>query len=298
MASAYDLLALGAAACWAATSVLSTTHAQSLGAFAFSRWRMSLVALMLWPIVLALGTVQTLTWNQCLVLTASGLIGIFIGDTALFAALNRLGPRRTGVLFATHAVFSAMLGYWFLQERLGFQALLGGALVMGGVMMAIALGRHKDETHAWESNHGSLWAGVALGLLAALCQALGSVIAKPVMLAGVDPLAATVVRVSATCLAQFALLWSGFPAARSVQAPTLRTLAYVGLIGFLGMVLGMTMILQALRYGEVGMVAILSSVTPVLVLPLVWFRLGRAPAAGAWVGAALTVTGTAIVLLR
>lgn len=259
---------------------------------------MSLVALMLWPLVLGLGTIQTLTWSQCLVLATSGLIGIFIGDTALFAALNRLGPRRTGVLFATHAVFSAILGYWFLQERLGTQSLVGGAFVMAGVMLAIALGRHNNETHAWESNRGSLGAGVALGLLAALCQALGSVIAKPVMLAGVDPLAATVVRVSVTCLAQFALLWSGFSAARSVHKPTVRTVAYVALIGFIGMVLGMTMILQALRYGEVGMVAILSSVTPVLVLPLIWIQLRRAPAPGAWAGAALTVAGTAIVLLR
>jgi hypothetical protein len=37
-------------------------------------------------------------------LALSGLIGIFIGDTALFACMNRLGPRRSGVLFATHAI--------------------------------------------------------------------------------------------------------------------------------------------------------------------------------------------------
>jgi drug/metabolite transporter (DMT)-like permease len=259
---------------------------------------MSLVALMLWPIVLMTGAVQQLSLSQCAVLAASGLVGIFIGDTALFATLNRLGPRRTGVLFATHAVFSAACGYWLFDEHLGLQALAGGVLVLAGVMMAIALGRRKDETHAWEANRGSFGTGVALGLLAALCQALGSVIAKPVMLTGVDPLAATAVRVSATCLAQFALLWSGFASARSIHKPTLKTLAHVGLIGFIGMGLGMTMILQALRYGEVGMVAILSSVTPVLVLPLLWYQLGRAPAVGAWMGAAFTVMGTALVLLR
>jgi drug/metabolite transporter (DMT)-like permease len=46
------------------------------------------------------------------------------------------------------------------------------------------------------------------------------------------------------------------------------------------------------------MVAILSSVSPVLVLPLLWLRLGRAPAPGAWLGAGFTVLGTALVLLR
>jgi len=56
--------------------------------------------------------------------------------------------------------------------------------------------------------------------------------------------------------------------------------------------------LLALQKGDVGMVAILSSVSPVLVLPLLWLHLGRAPAPGAWVGALMTVAGTALILLR
>jgi drug/metabolite transporter (DMT)-like permease len=181
---------------------------------------------------------------------------------------------------------------------MGLQAMLGGALVMGGVMTATLLGRHKDDAHAWEANRGHWGAGVALGLLAALCQAVSSLIAKPVMVTGVDPIAATAVRVSATCIAQFALLWSGFAAARAQQQATPRILLQVGWIGFLGMGVGMTFILLALQHGDVGLVAILSSVSPVLVLPLLWWRLGRAPASGAWLGAGLTVLGTALVLLR
>ena len=141
-------------------------------------------------------------------------------------------------------------------------------------------------------------AGVALGLAAALGQALGAMIAKPVMVAGADPLASTAVRVSATCIAQYVLLWSGFSAARSVQPPTLRVLGWVALIGFIGMGVGMSLILMALKHGDIGMVGILSSVSPVLVLPLLWLRLGRSPARGAWIGASLTVFGTALVLLR
>ena len=40
----YDLFALGAAACWAVGSVMSVTPARHLGAFAFTRWRMLMVA--------------------------------------------------------------------------------------------------------------------------------------------------------------------------------------------------------------------------------------------------------------
>jgi drug/metabolite transporter (DMT)-like permease len=228
----------------------------------------------------------------------SGFIGIFVGDTALFAAMNRLGPRRTSVLFATHALFSALLGFWVLGERMGLQAMLGGAMVMGGVMTATLLGRHKDEAHVLEVDRGHWGAGVALGLLAALCQAVSSLIAKPVMVSGVDPVAATAVRVTATCVAQLVLLWSGYAGARALNPATPRILLQVGWIGFLGMGVGMSLVLLALQHGTVGMVAILSSVSPVLVLPLLWLRLGRAPAPGAWLGAALTVLGTAVVLLR
>jgi drug/metabolite transporter (DMT)-like permease len=236
-------------------------------------------------------------------LAASGMVGIFIGDTALFGAVQRLGPRRASVLFATHAAFSAGLGFVVLGERMGLQAALGGALTMAGVMSAIVLGRHKEEQHAWESDHGSLKLGVTLGLVAALGQAVSTLIAKPVMSVqagalAVDPIAASAVRVSVACAAHYVILWLGLGAARAHQRPTARVLLQTALNGFVGMGLGMTFILMALQKGEVGMVAILSSVSPVLVLPLLWWHLGRAPALGAWVGAGLTVTGTALILLR
>jgi drug/metabolite transporter (DMT)-like permease len=296
--SVVDLLALGAAACWALTGVLSAPNAKHLGAFAFTRWRMLLVLLMLWPVVLVSGSWRTLQLSDCAVMAFSGLVGIFIGDTALFASMNRLGPRRTGVLFATNAFFSALIGFWVFDERMGLQALLGAILVIAGVMTAILLGRHKDESHSFETTHGSMVAGIGLGLVAALCQALGAMIAKPVMAGGIDPIAATAVRVSATCTAQFVLLWSGFAAAKEQQPINRRILSRVALIGFIGMGVGMTLILLALKHGDVGTVGILSSVSPVLVLPLLWLRLGRAPARGAWIGAGLTVLGTMLVVLR
>ncbi|ARV20169.1 hypothetical protein AEP_03246 [Curvibacter sp. AEP1-3] len=298
MTLSYDWLALGAAACWALTGLISAPQARHLGAFAFTRWRMGLVFVMLAPVVLFNGAWHSISGAQALVLIASGLIGIFVGDTALFASMNRLGPRRTGVLFATHALFSALLGFLVLDERMGTQAILGGALVVGGVMTAIALGSRKDESHALEQIRGHVPSGVALGLVAALCQATGSLIAKPVMASGVDPVAATVLRVGATCAAHLALLWGGAQLARTQNPLSWPVVGKVALSGMIGMGLGMSLILLALQHGNVGMVGILSSVSPVLVLPLLWWHLGRSPAKGAWWGAGLTVVGTILVLVR
>ena len=259
---------------------------------------MGLVFMMLLPVVVFSGGWQSLTWPATGVLALSGLIGIFVGDTALFACMNRMGPRRSGVLFATHACFSAVLGFTVLGERMGPQAMLGGALVVAGVMMAVALGAHKQESHALEVTRGHWLLGVALGLLAALCQALGSLIAKPIVAAGVDPIAATLLRVAATCVAHLVLLGSGAGLARAQNPMTWRVAGWVGLSGMIGMGLGMSLVMLALQHGDVGTVGILSSVSPVLVLPLLWWRLGRAPAAGAWWGAGATVLGTMVVLMR
>ena len=298
MMVAYDLFALGAAACWALGSVMSVMPSRHLGAFAFTRWRMLMVAVMLWSVVAVTGHWRGFELRYWGVMAASGLIGIFIGDTALFAAMNRLGPRRAGVLFATHAAFSAALGFVILGERMSMQAFVGAVLTLLGVMIAMALGRHKDETHAWEADRGHVGFGVLMALLAALCQAVGSLIAKPVMALQVDPIMASAVRVTVATSAHFVLLSSGFAAARAQQAPTPRVLLQTGLNGFVAMGVGMTLVLLALEKGDVGMVAILSSVSPILVLPLLWFQLKRAPAPWAWAGAVLTVAGTALILWR
>ncbi len=60
----------------------------------------------------------------------------------------------------------------------------------------------------WNKARGALWIGVALGLGAALGQAIGSVIARPLMAGGLDPFVASMVRigVAGLCLSGFLLL--------------------------------------------------------------------------------------------
>ena len=293
-----DLLALTAAACWAVGSLLSVNPARQLGAFAFTRWRMLIVAGALLAVTFVGPGAASLAWPQVSVMALSGLIGIFVGDTALFAAMNRLGPRRTGVLFATNALWSAGLGALVFGERMSLQTLLGAALTIGGVMIAVGFGRHRVERHGWEADRGNVGAAVMLALLAALSQAVGTFVAKPVMAHGFDPIAASAVRTTAACAAHFVVLWLGLRAARPETPLTARIALQAGASGLIGMALGMTALLLALAEGDVGLVAVLSSVTPVVLLPLLWIKLGRAPAIGAWAGAALTVLGTALVLAR
>ncbi|HRO13262.1 DMT family transporter, partial [Amaricoccus sp.] len=191
----HEIAALGAAACWAVTGILAPGPVAHLGALAFNRWRQVFAVAMFSAVVLAGGSWRQLDAGTVLPLVLSGLVGIFIGDSLLFTAVGRLGPRRAGVLFALNAPIAALLGWLVLGETLGAAAVAGISLTVAGVSLAILYGRGRASGHALEAVRGSLLVGAACGLGAATGQATGSLIARPVMAAGVDPFAASLLRV-------------------------------------------------------------------------------------------------------
>lgn len=291
----YEAAAVGAAALWAIGGLISANPSQHLGAIAFNRVRMFLVFGMLTVYVALTTGWSSIDTDHIVPLILSGFVGIFLGDTALFLTLNRMGPRRTAMLFSLNAPMSVILGWIFLGENLSSLQIAGIAVTFAGVLLAIRFGKRKSQLHKWESIRGPVWAGVALGLGAALSQSVGSLIARPVMETGADPVAASSIRVGIA--AAGLILLSQLPLARVKPAGklTLPILSVVALSGFLGMGLGMTLILFALTGGEVGIIATLSATTPALILPMLWWRTKKVPALGAWAGAGLVVIGSALL---
>lgn len=291
-----ELLAAMASGCWAVGTLFSATASAQMGAFAFTRWRLFFAMVLLWGAAFYVGRWPELTWESVAWLSVSSWIGILIGDTALFVCMNRLGPRRSGVLFATHALFSALFAWLFLSETLWGMTLMGSGVLVSGVMVAIVWGRREDETHRWENTQGALWVGVVMGLLAAVGQAVATLMIKPLMSTGIDAVSASAVRATASFLAHLLLLWAGVGLAKLQSPLSLKNLWNTALSATVSMVIGMTLILQALKTGQANLVAIFSSIAPVLLLPLLWAVYRRQPAAGAWWGGAMTVVGSAMIM--
>lgn len=292
----FEWLALAAAFLWAVASLLSVTPAQHLGTFAYSRWRMGCTSLILGTMAMATGGWSTVETSAISAMMLSGVIGIFIGDTALFACLNRMGPRQAGLLFSCHAVFSALLGYFLFSETMTNMELLGSLLVFTGVITAIFFGRKGQTDNQLEAIKGKVWIGVSLGLVAALCQALGGIIAKPIMQTDIDPVAASAVRMMTAFAAHCLFFLSGAKLARATQPMNIKIFSITAINGFLAMAVGMTLILYALQEGNVGMVALLSSTTPIMLLPILWIYSGKRPNRFAWIGAIVAVIGTGILV--
>jgi drug/metabolite transporter (DMT)-like permease len=141
------------------------------------------------------------------------------------------------------------------------------------------------------------WRGIAFGVITALGQAGGNLFARPAMAAGVEPFTAMAIRSGLAALIFVAL--SVTPVATKSRAPLrFDAVALALAAAFVGTGLGMSALMAALHTGDVGVVSTLSSMTPVLILPMVWIRNGVRPSAPAWAGALLAIAGTALISLR
>ena len=286
------LFALGAALSWTLAGLFSHQVVLRFGSLHFNRMRMPAAAFLLLIMITITGGEFRLPEVFWLPVLASSIIGVVLGDYFLFVAMRRLGPRRTAILFAGNAPIAAILSWLFLAEILSLLQMLAILIGFAGICFAIIYGKRGDLLHIWEAITPPLWIGLAAGLFAATGQAVGVLILRPVMAAGADPLLVGLIRVSIAGL----LFWLSWPFDRKKSdhplLPDLKMSYLILANGFFGLSFGVFLLLKALETGAVAQVAILSSMSPVMILPFVWYKTGKCPAWGAWLGALLVTIST------
>jgi drug/metabolite transporter (DMT)-like permease len=309
-------LALAAAFCIALSGMLISELKGRVDVIRLARWQMLAAFAMTGGAMLALWSWNTVGPREAGLLALSGLFGIIIASTTYFAAIYIAGPRMTALLFTLASPFSLLLGYVFLGETIAGRQAAGIGLVLAGILLAIGMRRRgtvpavpvlattetsitelpsASTTRATLSN--AAWFGIALGVITALGQALGSLVARPAMEAGVEPAAAMAVRSGVAALFFLALALVPHPLLRKPYVFKGSDLGIAVTAAFFGTGLGMSLLMAALATGNVGIVTTLSSMTPIMILPMVWLRSGVPPVKEAWFGAALAVAGTALISL-
>lgn len=297
-----ELSGLVAALCWTISSLMAPSLIQRFGTMRFNTVRIVIASTILLLISLITQRFNAALWQHTDSVILSGLLGIFIGDTLLFTAMHRLGPRRTGVLFATNAPMSILLGWLFLNEQLTLTQLFACGLVLSGVVVAILFGK-RSNAHAWEQTKGRLSSGILLALGAALGQASGALLSKPALLDGADPIAVSALRVGSGAMALVLAYWLFYRHKQAADAIPLwqltrRDFAGIAVLATIGMVVGMSVLVWGVGNANVGVVTTLSAVVPVLILPGLWMTTKQRPALGAWVGASLVVIGASLIILQ
>jgi drug/metabolite transporter (DMT)-like permease len=142
---------------------------------------------------------------------------------------------------------------------------------------------------------GRLLPGLVLGVLTAFGQSIGTLLARPAMASGIEPFTAMAIRMRMG--AAFFLLLALFGAGRKARQQPMDLQSWALVVGaaLLGTTLGMAFLMAALKDGNAGVVATLSTVTPILILPMVWILGRETPSWTAWTGAGLAISGTALI---
>jgi drug/metabolite transporter (DMT)-like permease len=293
----YYFLAILAAICWSIASLISADITRLIGGLVFNRLRLFFVSIMLITYTTVINTWGTIHFEYLNTIIVSGIIGIFLGDTLLFIALQKIGPRRNNILFSLAAPFTVLLNIFFLKKQMSAENLIGCFIVFIGVVIAVAFGSNKKLDHRWETVQGSIIVGISFGILAALCQAIGLIMMKPILDLGADPIASASIRTSISCLM---LSFTFFLRSKNFTSPipfNLSILFKSIISGFLGMALGMSLLLIALQNADAGIVATLSSTSPIIVLFLIWILTKEKPQKGAWIGTILAMIGTGLIFI-
>ena len=294
----HELAALLASLCFAVAGLLAVVPSRTLGAVRFNRIRMLFMAVVLFVLASLTGGLKSLVFEALPILILSGLLGIFLGDTFLFAALRRVGPRRNAIMFALNAPLSVLAGIYFLDEMLSFLILCGCVTVTTGVTIAIIFGQTRLSVSSWDKLHGSLPLGLLFGFLAAVGQAAGIILTRPLLDQGIDPIAAAAVRVAAGGIALFVAF--EFMQRKSVRDHSVWTRQILFLTlgsGIIGMGFGMTLVMYGLSGGQAGIISTLSSAAPIFMIPALWIVSRQLPAIGAWTGALIVFLGTAMIMV-
>ena len=293
----FYFLSILAAFCWAVASLISADVTRSIGGLVFNRIRLIFVSIMLILYTTIISTWQTIDLQYLNIIILSGIIGIFLGDTLLFMALQKIGPRRNNILFSLAAPFTVILNISFLGINMSLVNLLGCFIVFVGVVIAISLGADKSSEHRWEKIQGSLIVGIIFGVLAAFCQSIGLIMMKPILDNGADPIASAAIRTTiSTILLSFTFFFKSnhFVSINSINLSIIKKSV---LSGFLGMALGMSLLLTALQNADAGIVATLSSTSPIMILFLIWILTKKIPSPGAWLGTIIAIIGTGLIFI-
>ena len=175
--------------------------------------------------------------------------------------------------------------------------LIGCFVVFFGVVIAITYGNSRDQNHRWEVVEGNLYTGVTFGIGAAFCQAIGLIMMKPILSMGADPIASASIRTLISCIFLAFTFFINYEIFKTKTNLSLKIIGKSIISGFLGMAVGMSLLLIALQKADAGIVATLSSTSPIMILLLIWLITKKIPTMGAWIGTILAIIGSGLIFI-
>jgi drug/metabolite transporter (DMT)-like permease len=204
-----------------------------------------------------------------LLLVASALLGLAVADTLLFFGLARVDASKVAIVDTLYAPFVVLAAWLVLGEAPTLWFLAGAGLVVVGLAMATI------QRGAWRLRRREEVVGLGIVAAAVLCNALGVVLAKPVLARS------GLVEVTASRLLIGLIVQSAWLASRGALRPTLsvfrpspewRTLVPAAV---LGAYVSMLLWLGGYKWADASLSAVLNQSATVYMLGLAALFLGE-----------------------
>ncbi|NOX17083.1 MAG: DMT family transporter [Chlorobi bacterium] len=291
-----EIFALMTAVMWSVTSIVFTEASVRVGSSVVNITRLVLAAVYLSVTILIFGFPFNVNETQIVFLSASGIIGLVVGDGFLFKSFQYVGARISMLMMSLVPPVSALLAFFLLGESIAIVGIAGIFVTIMGVAIVI-LQKGVDKNF---SPHNKV-KGIIFAVFGAIGQAVGLIFAKLAFHEGeINGFVATFIRLIPATLILLVYLLSvnhfKNPFAKYKNNFTAFKFTLVG--SFVGPFLGITFSLIAVAHAKVGIASTLMATAPVIMLPLVKIYYKQDLNFKSIGGAFLAVAGIAILFLK
>lgn len=264
-----EIAALSAAFMWAASSVVYGRLGGKIPPLQLNFYKGTIaIALILLTLIWQQNSFADTSSSTIILLSISGIVGIGLGDTAYFAALNSLGARRTLLMETLSPPMGAFIALILIGERLTASAWCGILLTLLGIVWVIS------ERSSRAVNGGkNLRVGIVWGTLAAFAQACGAVVSRFALIqSDISPLGSALVRLVAGTVIVFGLLLLPHTSHQDYSHRwqlSWRSLAIVAIAAYGSTYLGIWLQQTSLKFAPTGIAQTLLATSPLFILPIV-----------------------------
>jgi drug/metabolite transporter (DMT)-like permease len=291
-----EISALLTAVLWSFTSIAFSHAAEKIGSIQLNMNRLLLASLFLFFTIIIFNISYHLSSNQVLNLSLSGIIGLVIGDSFLFKAYRQIGARLSILLMSFAPGLSAIMGYFFLSEKISLIGIIGMVVTLIGIFIVVS-----EKNKSPEAKYNMTPIGFFNGFMGAAGQAGGLIFAKLAFDQGdINGFVATFIRIIASVIIflPVLLIFGKYKNPIKTYKNNFKALASTTGGTISGPYLGITFSMIAVAHTNVGIAATLMSTMPVLMLPLVKYFYKDKLGWKAIIGAFITVAGVAILFMR
>ena len=289
-----EIAALSAALLWAISSVVYGRLGVKIAPLQLNFYKgIIAIALIVLTLLVQGATFANLSWSTIVWLSVSGVIGIGLGDTAYFAALNSLGARRTLLLETASPPMGALLALIFIGEQLTSLSWCGILLTILGIAWVIS---ERNPMN----NIGISTRGIVYGVLAAIAQAVGAVVSRFALIqSNISPLESTLIRLVGGTIIVLALLLSpiSFTQAKAKWQISWHSLGIIAIAATGSTYLGIWLQQTSLKFAPTGIAQTFLATSPLFILPIVALQ-GEKISWRAILGVIVSLGGIALMFIR